>query len=489
VSTTTASPTVATKPRRRLLRLIVRGLLVVVAVIGLYLAYLAYEEWRARREWVEACAEADRLDPGWRWEELIAKMPAVPDEQNSAVRLLAAERLLPQRSPVAPLPPAIATRYRQTPPTQRLSRTVADGLRSALGGIAPAVAESRSVAKYSIGYIPPPPSLSSSLVQSRREVAFEYFHPVKWVLDPLLHVQLEDGDLDEALVTVRAMVYASRPLAESPALLNVVVATAERYIAAMCLERVLAQGEPSPEALDALRRVLEPELERPLFLNAFRGSRAVLEELVRALDEGRITKAEIARAGHLADPWFRGKITGWAALDEWIREVAGTDLRRSTSVAMLRQWNWAIERLKESPDALRAHADEWDRRRAGLPRTAEAMVKMLARCASDFAIDDAYFRAAIVALAAEHFRQVRGRWPEKLGELVPEFVTALPRDPQDLQPLRLARLADGIAIYSIGPDGKDDGGDVGQGMSTNIKGRDIGIRLWDVDKRRQPAPQ
>jgi hypothetical protein len=464
--------------------MIARGALVIVAVIGLYMAYLAYDEWQARRDWVEACAEADRLDPGWRWEDLLAKVPAVPDERNSAVRLLAANKLLRYGWPG--VPQLGAARNYRTAPQIRLVPAVADALRTALDDVAPAVAEARIVAECPSGRIPPPASLSASLGVKQTDNSFDYFTPVKSVLDPLLHRQVEDGELDEALVTVRAIVYASRPLADSPTLLNVLLATAERYIAAMAIERVLAQGEPSPAALDSLRRAIEEDVNRPLFLNALRGTRAGLEELVRALDEGRVSRAQVAASGFFADPLFRGKLTGWTAFDDWIREVAGTDLRRSTSVALLRNWTWAVERLKESPDGLRSHAAEWDARRAGQPRAARDAFPMLASYVSDFAIDDAYFRAAVVAIAAEHFRQARGRWPTKLDELVPEFLTAVTRDPQDLRPLRLARLADGIAIYSIGPDGKDDGGDVGLGMSTNVKGRDIGIRLWDADGRRRP---
>jgi hypothetical protein len=484
---TTSTATVPLRPRRRVLRVIVRAALVLVGVVSLWLAYRAYDDWRARREWAEACAEADRLDPGWRWEDLVAKTPVVPDEQNSAVRLLGAYRLLPQgwRGSRA----SSQFRNHQTRPTVRLSPADVSGLRRILKDIAPAVAEARAVANCPDGRIPRPAPLSQSLIGRGDETPFEYFTVVKTVLDPLLLRQVEDGELDEALVTVRAMIYASRPLAESPGLLSVLFAGAERLIASIAIERVLAQGEPSPAALDALRRILEPELDRPMFLNAFRGQRAALEELIRAFDEGRISRAEIARSGYFADPRFSGKITGWTALDEFIHETVGTDLRRSTSVAMLRQWNWAIERLKESPDGLRAHLDEWSATRAKLPRTAETLVTALARYVSDYAIDDAFFRAAVVAVAAEHFRQVRGRWPAKLDELVPEFLIAMPRDPQDLKPLRVARTVDGIAIYSIGPDGKDDGGDVGAGMSTTVKGRDVGIRLWDVDKRRQPAPQ
>ena len=98
---------------------------------------------------------------------------------------------------------------------------------------------------------------------------------------------------------------------------------------------------------------------------------------------------------------------------------------------------------------------------------------------------EALLRSAVAALSAERFRRGHGRWPATLNELVPELLAAVPCDPFDLQPLRLARHADGIVIYSVGPNGTDDGGDVGAGTPTWDTPRDIGLRLWDVNKRRQ----
>jgi hypothetical protein len=96
---------------------------------------------------------------------------------------------------------------------------------------------------------------------------------------------------------------------------------------------------------------------------------------------------------------------------------------------------------------------------------------------------EALFRAATAALAAEQYRRANSRWPGTLDELVPQFLTAVPRDPFDGRPLNLARRPDGLAIYAVGPDGTDDGGDVPGGYR---QGRDDGVRLWDVGFRRQP---
>ena len=47
---------------------------------------------------------------------------------------------------------------------------------------------------------------------------------------------------------------------------------------------------------------------------------------------------------------------------------------------------------------------------------------------------------------------------ERLEELVPQFLPSVPLDPYDGQPLRYKRLPAGFVVYSIGADGRDDGG-------------------------------
>jgi len=64
----------------------------------------------------------------------------------------------------------------------------------------------------------------------------------------------------------------------------------------------------------------------------------------------------------------------------------------------------------------------------------------------------------LCALAAERFRRAHGRMPQKLDELVPEFLPGVPTDPFDGQPLRLNADAGELRFYSVAKDRKDDGG-------------------------------
>lgn len=64
------------------------------------------------------------------------------------------------------------------------------------------------------------------------------------------------------------------------------------------------------------------------------------------------------------------------------------------------------------------------------------------------------------AIALQRHKLRHGHYPELLGALVPEFLPAVPGDYLDGQPIKYHRNDDGsYTLYSVGEDGKDDGGD------------------------------
>lgn len=94
-----------------------------------------------------------------------------------------------------------------------------------------------------------------------------------------------------------------------------------------------------------------------------------------------------------------------------------------------------------------------------------------------------YDRTSQIAVAIERYRRAHAdAAPATLNELIPRYLQAIPEDPLVGRPLRFRPLPDGYVVYSVGPDGKDDGGT--QLRQTPIgttaqfpTGADMGIRV------------
>ncbi|MBN2579275.1 MAG: hypothetical protein JXB10_09815 [Pirellulales bacterium] len=81
----------------------------------------------------------------------------------------------------------------------------------------------------------------------------------------------------------------------------------------------------------------------------------------------------------------------------------------------------------------------------------------------EFAVNrhQAEMRLLSAAMALSGYRRAHGKLPATLDDLVPEFLPAVPQDPFTGKPLVYRRTPKGYKLYSLGPDGKDDGGQVG----------------------------
>ena len=55
---------------------------------------------------------------------------------------------------------------------------------------------------------------------------------------------------------------------------------------------------------------------------------------------------------------------------------------------------------------------------------------------------------------------------------MPLYLNAVPADPFDGQPLRFKRLSKGYVIYSVGSDGRDDGGKENTSVTNGVADSD-----------------
>ncbi len=91
--------------------------------------------------------------------------------------------------------------------------------------------------------------------------------------------------------------------------------------------------------------------------------------------------------------------------------------------------------------------------------------------------------AAAAAIAALRFRKTEGRWPDNLEELVGRYIESVPLDPMTEKPLVYTVLDDGIMVYSVGENRRDDGGKplLVKTAESSRGGCDdyAGFRIWD----------
>lgn len=81
-------------------------------------------------------------------------------------------------------------------------------------------------------------------------------------------------------------------------------------------------------------------------------------------------------------------------------------------------------------------------------------------------------RLAGTAVALKRYQLKHGEWPETLEVMVPEFLTTVPTDPGDGQPLRYRRQSGNeFLLYTLGDNGKDDGGEAVREDGTTVNPR------------------
>jgi hypothetical protein len=441
-------------------------LLAVVAVllVGMYL-------WD--RSLQEAIAETDRLDPGWRFDDLEAARAPVPDAENGAVLVLAAAKQMPHpwlAPPPSGDPGGLEGRLAELPLPQRPGEADATELRAALTKVAAAVATARGLAdwprgRYTLVWAKDLVGTLMPHVQEAREVARLL------ALDALQRAF--DGDMDGAVRSCQAALNAGRSLGDEPSVMSQLSRAVGTRQVLHSLEQTLAQGEASAQALEDLQRLLAAEAEEPLQLLAARSDRVMFYQCLEVMRTGRFQRAAYGMASSAMGP----------TVDD-----LGDRLRaKSCQPAYLRYFNEVVEITKLPTEQQQERLQELREPRENLPKLLEALTRggEWPRLAQTFHRNKAQLRCAAAAIAAERYRLVEGRWPESLDVLVPRYLAAVPTDPFDGQPLRLKRSEDGLVIYSVGVDRKDDGGNISREWD-QPQGTDVGFRLWDVGQRGKP---
>jgi hypothetical protein len=429
------------------------------------LAWYGYSHFAAEKSLDEILAQINQSDPGWRLEDIEANREVIPEKENSALVVQEVrERLLGGWEDQA-----LTLTLQDLAPEKQLNDRQTQKIEEMLKKIQEPLALARRLADMPRGRTPihySDDGISTLLpnTQNARSAA----NLLRF--DALLRSQKKDAN--GALDSVRGILNAARSVGDEPTLISVLVRIAIRNMAMAELERALAQGEPSEHSMQVFQDLLEDEEKVPLLLIGLRGERGILDRFFESIQNGKTnTNAKMVRGF-------------WGGSPEVI--FMGGSLKGQRAAL--------LEIMTEEVEAANLPVEQQEAEFLRIEQTVHQkplVIRLI--LPGGFRIEQSYWRSqaqlrtAIVALAVERFRRELGRWPKSIAELVPGKLKQIYIDPYDGKPLRYRRNKDGVVIYSVGPDKVDDGGTLNR-SNTGTPGPDIGIQLWDPDKRRQPAP-
>ena len=272
----------------------------------------------------EAIAAADREDPNWRIDDLLAHRDVVPDDENSAIVVAEALERLPDTWPPAraaapgqPNPPSSPVlkafdRMVATAENVRLDDATARAIRDELKLEDTSVQIARSVADFSRGRHEL--ELGPTLYDTRLAET-QAARTLARLLEADAAMRVHDGDIDGSLDSCRALLGVGRSVGDEPFAISMMVRVAIGVTATRSARRILGQGEPADAALMRLQDLLLDELSQSLELHAMRGERAMLVELIRRVANGEVSITELSTSNSQSNsPGARSAIAPWGKL-------------------------------------------------------------------------------------------------------------------------------------------------------------------------------
>jgi hypothetical protein len=298
-------------------------------------------------------------------------------------------------------------------------------------------------------------------------------YPVDWALlayTPLPHLTwlknlaeihqysawltLQAGGLDGTSSNVVAMLALARTLDEEPCLISQLVRLQLIRMASATLERRANAGGFGPAEIDRLAEAFARTVMTNLATRALIGERAMIIPCFR------MTREEADRIHAPANVAGQEKDSVLPCRGPFLLRLIGYYELDFGSFLIAMNKGIALTR-RPPPDNLvaggffaRAGEGAAKRHRTISGLTLAAYAGVASRENEGIACQ----RLAVTALALERFRNQNGQVPEKLEELVPQFLPEAPVDPFDGSLLRYRRNAAGYIVYSVGRDLSDDGG-------------------------------
>src|SRR5713101_3650682 len=253
----------ATFRRKTWLRILIVAALGLATVYGVYLF-----TWLTTNR--EEIAEADRLDPGWRLEEMERKRQVISDEENGALVVLTSSKLWRGQERAASqkfwAQGGIEESIIELPPQLQLNAKQQAALKEELERLGPTLQEARKLLLLFNGRFP----TSGSREDGSAAAACQESRRIANLLNLDSILQAQDNQPDDALATALRVLNAGRSIGDEPYTISQLVRMGCEGLAVRNLERVLAQGEPEND-LESAQQLVENEARQPLLLMGVRG--------------------------------------------------------------------------------------------------------------------------------------------------------------------------------------------------------------------------
>jgi hypothetical protein len=457
-------------PPRRRLRKFAWTFLILIGCAAAFVGWAAYQSNVKLRE---AMAEAAMDVPHWQLPELETRRADIPPSENSALVIQNGHRLI------------AGNKYSQQQqeweeaidelthcPTARANEQQIEALNSSMKPFAAAMVEFDKLKDLPRGRYPL--KISEDIVST----LLPHTQNARTVARTLRFASLqriEAGNVAGAADALVGGFNAGRSVGEEPFLISYLVRVACDAIGLATCERFLAQTEADDATLARVQAIIELELSESMFLNSLRGERALGFGYLEYL-KSNPSKAQ--SIGIVAAP------NSGTLIEQWLVYVPGMITRYQ--IDALKNMNQAVRiahlPYEEYPD----NFADWEKKVKNLSGLARMLLPSVVKVSQAAVRHQAQLRCMQVAVAAERYRLQFKKWPEKLDELVDaKFIKAVPLDPFDGKPLRWKVVDEGRLVYSVGQDRIDNGGNIDRDAMFK-DGGDIGYRLYNVDKRRQP---
>ena len=468
----------------------------VVPVLATAFVIGGYVGRNVDRRLAAAIAAADRDDPNWRLDDLLAHRALVPDALNSAPVMDEVLALVPEgwpksRDRVSGVASPVAERVSEafdesgkTPSNVKLSDSVARTLRDELKTHEKALRVARSLANYPQGRHA---LLIGRAVYDTMLPHTQGARTAGWLMAADSALRAQDGDIDGALDSCRAICAAGRAIGDEPILISQIVKVAIGEVALKSTWRALGQGEASDAALARLQELMLDEMAQPLLLIGAKGERAMLVEVIRRLGAGELSIEEFSdnRASDASSP--PGEVEPWFKL--WYDHQQAVALERMSEAVLIARrpidlqpalWGgWEAE-------ADRMHADPLMRYTGAFSLS---LMPAVSRASSAFSRYQTDLAANAILVAAERHRRKTGKWPVTVAAIDRTILPSAPVDPFTGESFRMEHRDGEIVIYSIGPNGEDEHGAYEPNRWMRGGPDDAGARAWDVSRRGRPPPR